>query len=433
MFNVKVEHQVCKQGQPTGLGLMFEITAPQAPVVDNPEPRKSKAMIFVVDRSGSMAGTPLEMVKQTIIETLPRLDANDYLGVVVFDDEAEVIIPLKKVVRHDLDKVANRVHNICDGGSTNIELGYRLAIEEARKVAAGVEINVIMLSDGHANAGLIDPVALGQIAATATEHFVTTSTIGIGRGYDENVLDALAGQGNGNHIAAIEYAEVLNGLQAEIDALLAKTMVDVQIEVMVGPNFCGPKMKIRAGRRMKKWEKIHHGYIRSTVGDLASGEERNVVFDVTLDPHEMAYLGEHSALKVQYTWTDPFTGERRGKIRDFNVQLVAAENWVEPERDADIVAELKAVRLAEIQEQAMELYMQGREQAADALLEKAGIELGEFIANAKLSGRSSARMYKHVSDLTSFAAMDDINIKRKRLREAQNRNNRDRRDFRDNN
>ena len=433
MISFKIEHDKCKKGEPTQLGLMLEITAPEAPVVESPAPRKTKVLIFVVDRSGSMAGTPLQMVKQTILETLPRLDQGDYVSVVVFDDQAQVIIDLAQVGKQDLKRMTDAVAKIQDGGSTNLEAGYRLALAEASKAPAGAEVNVILLSDGHANSGLVDPNALGHIAAQAIEHYVTTSTIGIGRGYDENILDALATQGNGNHVAAIEYAEVLNGLQAEIDSLLAKTVVDLKIEVMVGPNFVGPKTKIRAGRRMKKWEVVYPGFVRSLLGDLSSGEEKNVVFDILLDAPEMAQLGEHAGLKVICTWTDPITGESRTEHKDFNFELVDASDWVEPERDADIVAELKAVRLQAIYEQAMELYDQGREKEADALLEKAGIEIQRFAQEAGLSDRSSMRMMKHYSEMTSFGEMDDINIKKKRLREMKNRTIRDRRDFRDNN
>ena len=39
---------------------------------------------------------------------------------------------------------------------------------------------VLLLSDGYANAGVIDPVQLRGLAKRAAEHRVTTSTIGIG-------------------------------------------------------------------------------------------------------------------------------------------------------------------------------------------------------------------------------------------------------------
>jgi Ca-activated chloride channel family protein len=233
---------------------MFEITAPAAPV-NEATTHKTKSLVFVIDRSGSMSGGPLEMVKSTILDTLPRLNPEDYISVISFDDEAKVEVSLKQVKAHDMARVAKQVSRLQSGGSTNIELGYRTALNEIASLPRGIETSIILLSDGHANAGITNPVELSQIATKATEHFVSTSTIGIGQSYDENLMGALADGGQGNHIAAIELAEAVNGLQAEIDGLLQKTMTDVRFTIQLGPDFLGRKSNIIAGRRMKKWNK----------------------------------------------------------------------------------------------------------------------------------------------------------------------------------
>ena len=131
MINARIEHNKCQQGKPTQLGLMLEITAPVAPVLEDTK-QKAKAIIFVVDRSGSMAHGPLEMVKQTILETLPRLKSDDLISVISFDDEASVDVPLKTVAEHNMSKVAKTVSALRDGGSTNLELGYKTALVEAK-------------------------------------------------------------------------------------------------------------------------------------------------------------------------------------------------------------------------------------------------------------------------------------------------------------
>jgi Ca-activated chloride channel family protein len=431
MIEVKIEHDKCKKGELTSLGIMFEITAPQAPVVENATPRKRKALVFVVDRSGSMAGGRLEMVKSTILDTIPRLDPEDYLSVVSFDDDTCVEVPLRKVKAHDTDAIRKVIANIMPGGSTNLEAGYLAAVEEAKKAPRGVEANLIVLSDGHANAGNSDPAALGQIAAAAIEHFVTTSTIGIGEGYDENILDAMSDKGQGNHLAALELAEAIAGLQSEIDNLLQKTMTDVRFEIVLGQDLSGRKSRVHAARTMRKFEH-RNGVTRATLGDLASGEEKNAVFEIVLDAHPLANPGFVRGLVLTYEYFDVASGQKVTKTREFDIEIVAEDAWVEPKRDEDIVGELKAVRLKLIREQAWELYQQGREAEADALLKQAGIELEEWMQNANnLSARQQLRMKRHVSDMSSFAMMDDINIKRKRLKETENRTARDRGDFRD--
>jgi hypothetical protein len=243
-------------------------------------------------------------------------------------------------------------------------------------------------------------------------------------------MSALADGGNGNHVAAIELAEAVDGLQAEIDGLLQKTMLDVKIKIALGPDFSGKNSNIIAGRRMKKW-KLSHGRVESTLGDVASGEQKNVVFDLILDSHELADPGVKTGVKVDWEYTDALTGQKVSDTQTFEVELVSAEEWVEPVRDEDIVAELKLVRLQQVRDQAMRLYNEGKDKEADALLEAAGIELDRFMDASNLSPRQRNRLMGESTSLKLYMSYQDLNIKRKRLNEHTNRSARDRKDFRD--
>ena len=425
MIKTRLEHTKCQVGKPTALGLMLEVTAPVAPVIEA-STHKTKAIIFVVDRSGSMAGYPLTSVKNVIEETLPRLNPEDYIAVVTFDDQAVVNVPLGQIKDLDIKVIRKRVSAIESGGSTNLEAGYRLALNEAAKVQSGVETTVILLSDGQANAGEVNPDVLGNLATAATEHLITTSTIGIGRGYDENILGALADGGHGNHIAGITQGEALDGLQSEIDGLLMKTMIDVKFEIVIGPDFTGSDSKIVAGRRMKKWD-YHRTEVKALLGDLSSGEERNVFFNLVLDAHQMATPGVKQGIKVTYSYTDAITGQEVSNTETFEIELVSNVEWVEPDRDPDIKAELQLVRNQDILEQAMRLFMEGKQKEAQALLESAGLELHQLLDQDNLGFRTSSRVRSSSIALQDISMMDDINLQKKMLSAEMNRIKRDRR------
>jgi Ca-activated chloride channel family protein len=403
---------------------MLEITAPPAPVVEATQ-HKTKSLVFVVDRSGSMAGDRIDVVINTIVETLPRLHPEDYISVVSFDDQAIVNVKLKQVKEHKMADVIKSVRNISAGGSTNLEAGYRLGLKEATKAPSGIETTIILLSDGQANAGETNPVALGQLATQATEHLVVTTTMGIGGGYDENILSAMADAGNGNHIAAIKQGEALDGLQAEIDGLLLKTMLEVNIEITIGPDFLGKQTNIIAGRRMKKWNKTH-GQVKTLLGDVAGGEEKNVVFDLILDGHDMATPGQKQGVKVEWDYIDALNGNKISNSETFEVELVAADKWIEPERDKDIVGELKAVRMQQIWDEAERLFNQGRQAEANALLEAAGRDLQDFIANNRLGHRTSMRLQESSMLFMNSSFEGDMNVKLKMMKEYKNRQLRDR-------
>ena len=426
----KIEHNVVKAGSPTSIGIMAEITAPTAPVREEDLARKDKALVFVVDRSGSMGGGRLEMVKDTIIDTLPRLHQNDYLSVVTFDSEVDVAVELTRIGELNLAEVREKIAGLHPGGSTNIELGYRFGLAEAAKSPAGVEATLMLLSDGHANAGVVDPTALGQLAAGAIEHYITTTTLGIGHGYDENILDAIAESGNGNHIAALELPEAVAGLQSEIDDLLMKTMTDVKIDIELGSAFAGGRSKIRKVRHMRKF-RSNAERASAEIGDLSSAEEKNVVFELTLDPANAA-VGSVHGFTVVWSYFDATVNQLVEGKEHFELVVVDADEWIEPARNEDIVAELKTIRLQDVRDRALELYAQGRDIEADALLREAGEELAGFMEMASdMSPRNRARMFRTSTEFSSLAMMDDLNEKQKRIRESRNRSRNDKTDFRE--
>ena len=431
-MEIKIEHNQVKSNDTTSLGVMLEINAPTAPVREEDLVRKAKSIVFVVDRSGSMGGGRLEMVKNTILDTLARLNPGDYLSVVTFDDNAVVEVPLQQIAELNLMQVRDKIGSLVTGGSTNLELGYRFGLAEASKSPAGVEATVMVLSDGHANSGVISPDALGQLAAAATEHYVTTTTMGIGGGYDENILDAMADSGNGNHIAAVELAEAVAGLQAEIDDLLMKTMTDVKIEIEFEMGFRNEVSKVRKVRHMRKFRTTPNGAV-AELGDLSSGEEKNVVFDLSLH-YPLTFLGTTEAFTVRWSYVDATVNQLVEGRKTFEVEVIDEQEWIEPARNEDIVAELKAIRLQDIRDRAVRLYNEGREAEADDLLREAGLELQRFMdSSTEMSPRARSRMYREYAEFTSYSSMPDLNEKSKRIREGRSRSKNDKSNFRDDN
>ena len=87
---------------------------------------------------------------------------------------------------------------------TDLSGGYLRGLQEARRGAGPAGATIVLLSDGHANAGITDPAALREVAANAGAQSITTSTIGIGHGYDQDLLAEIATGGNGNHSFAAD-------------------------------------------------------------------------------------------------------------------------------------------------------------------------------------------------------------------------------------
>jgi Ca-activated chloride channel family protein len=206
---------------------LLELTAPTDERVAQ---RPGRTLMVVLDCSGSMRGEPIEAARTSIESLVRRLGQQDSFGLVTFNDEAHVVIPLRAMADHNLDSLIDAVRNVYPGGSTNLSGGYLVALRETKASlarSAHTGATVLLLSDGHANAGETDPQRMHDIARSAVSDSIVPSTVGLGLGYDEVLLDFITRGGNGNHrfadsvdVATAEIAQTVSDL-LDVSALAA--------------------------------------------------------------------------------------------------------------------------------------------------------------------------------------------------------------------
>ena len=428
MLEIKIEHNCLQAAKESALGLMFEVTAPESPADDAPKTRDPKGIVFVIDRSGSMGNGRLELVKQTIIDMLPRLGQEDFLSVVTFDDIAKVELGLTQIKHTKISDLAKRIGQIQTGGSTNLEAGYRYGLIEATKAPEGVESTIVLLSDGEANQGLTGAIQLGQLAAVATEHLVTTSTIGIGEGYDETILDAMSVSGGGNHFAAYRLEEAVDGLSDELDGLLKKTIANFKIDIEAVGTFNTKDFRVRKVNYLRDFT-TRPGGASANLGDLASSEEKNFVFEITLPAQKIQETTVLQAIKVSYEYEDLVLARKVSGGQTFELEVATENDYVAPARNEDIVVELRALRLQDIKEQAIALMREGRELEARELIKQAGEEFEQLLDEMRnMSIRNFNRMSAQSTEFTDLSLMQMPEEFMKRGTESLNRARRSKRD-----
>lgn len=151
---------------------------------------------IVIDRSGSMYGDKLENVKKAVINIGQFIDENDSLSVVIYDDEVETIY-YSDNEGFNKEKFENVISGIYSRGMTYLEGGLREGLNNVQ-MGDGSNKYVILLSDGVANVGEIDPEILSSIKSDYNEE-IRISTIGVGADFNEKVMTSIARKANGNY------------------------------------------------------------------------------------------------------------------------------------------------------------------------------------------------------------------------------------------
>jgi Ca-activated chloride channel homolog len=280
------------------LTAMLELTAPPLP---GAQPRPPATVQVVLDRSGSMAGERLDAALAALCALVDRLDPADRLGVVAFDDAVDVVVPCGAVA----DKAALRaaVRAIRPGGMTNLSAGLLRGLQEARRAAGAAGATVLLVSDGHANAGEVDPSRLAAVAAGARGHGITTTTVGIGLGYDERLLAELAAGGQGGHAFAEDGDGAAAALAGEVEGLLSKTVQAASITVRPAGDVAG--ITVWGGLPSHA---VDDGVVVE-VGDLWSGEVRKVLLTLQVPAMPALGLAQVAELELRHVLLPAFVEE----------------------------------------------------------------------------------------------------------------------------
>ena len=223
--------------QTNELTLLVELTAPRPDVTTTRQPA---TLQIVLDRSGSMSGDRLEGAKAALVALVDRLDPGDNLGVVAFDNAVRIVVPAGPLT--DKSAVKAAIGAVRAGGNTDLSAGYLRGLQEAQRVAGPTGATLLLISDGHANAGVTDADQLGGVANTARSSGVTTSALGFGLGYDERLLAALARGGSGNELFA-EHADAAVALiSGEVDGLLEQVTQAASLRLTWSQHVVGIKV-----------------------------------------------------------------------------------------------------------------------------------------------------------------------------------------------
>ena len=164
------------------------------PVRSNFEKEREKpslAMVLVIDKSGSMGGEKIELAKDAARAAVELLGPRDSIGVIAFDGESYWINEMRSA--SDKGYVIDQISTIDAGGGTNMYPAMDDAYQALNSASAKLK-HCIMLTDGISAPGDFEELA-GEMSASR----MTVSTVALGQGSSEELLEEIARIGGGRY------------------------------------------------------------------------------------------------------------------------------------------------------------------------------------------------------------------------------------------
>lgn len=209
--------------EPQMLYLILELRAPKE-ARETPAPPLN--VCLVLDRSTSMQGEKMDIVKSAAMQVLRNIRPQDILSVVTFSDRAEVVVPASYL--QDSARLESKIQMIQPGGGTEILQGLTLGAQEVRRSLDAKRINhIILLTDGQTYGDEQECLAL---ASRLAEDGIGISGMGIGSEWNDIFLDVLSTRTGGSSAYIAQPQDIKRLLLEKFNAFANTFAEDITLE-----------------------------------------------------------------------------------------------------------------------------------------------------------------------------------------------------------
>jgi len=269
------------------------------------QPGRPLNLVLLLDNSGSMERADRFRIRQECLRVLAsQLQTNDRVSVVAFARTAQLWID--GLPGNQSSDLPQRVGGLTPQGGTNLEEAMNLAYQTALRHFRPEGVNrVVLLTDGAANLGDVEPESLKQKVEANRRQGIALDCFGIGwEGYNDDLLGVLSRNGDGRYgfvntteAASTEFAGKLAGA-------LKVAASDVKVQVEFNPR------RVTAYRQMgyAKHQLTKEQFRDNTVdaAEIGAAEAGNALYVVQVNPRGEGPLGT-----VRVRFKVPGTGDYR--------------------------------------------------------------------------------------------------------------------------
>lgn len=283
------------------------------------EPGQPLNLVLLLDNSGSMERADRVQITEQMLRVLAaQLTGYDRVSFITFARTPRLIID--GAAGGNPEALLRQVTGLNPDGGTNLEDAMKLAYETAAKhFQANGNNRVILITDGAANLGNVDPAQLRERVIEQRKRGIALDCFGVGwEGYNDNLLESLSRNGDGRYgflndaeIAPAQFASQLAGA-------LQVAAADVKAQVEFNPNRVTVYRQIGYQQHQLTKEQFRDNTVDAA--EIGAAEAGNALYSVEINPNGSGPIGTFRA-----RYRVPSTGQYEEKEWVLDYTPVAPE------------------------------------------------------------------------------------------------------------
>jgi Mg-chelatase subunit ChlD len=279
------------------------------------QPGRPLNLVLLLDNSGSMERADrVRIIREALRVLAAQLQPQDKFSVVTFSRTARLWVD--GVPGNQAAQAAEEVGGLTPQGGTNLEDAMNLAYQTALRhyLANGVN-RVVLLTDGAANLGNVDPEALKQKVEANRKQGVALDCFGIGwEGYNDDLLEVLSRNGDGRYGFVNTPEEAATEFAGQLAGALHVAASDVKVQVEFNPARVTAYRQIGYAKHQLTKQQFRDNTVDAA--EIAAAESGNALYVIEVNPRGTGPLG---TVRVRYKvpgttdyheheWPVPYTG-----------------------------------------------------------------------------------------------------------------------------
>jgi len=401
-LNLDLDRTVLPTGQAEKAVIRILLDVPQ---ISDSSLRPPVNLCLVLDRSGSMAGHKLQKAKEAAITALHKLSERDLFTLVTYDHNVTTLVPPQSAANSEW--IESRIQAITPGGNTALFGAVSQGAAEIRKHLDNNYIHrVILLSDGLANVGPSSASDLGRLGAALLKEGISVTTIGIGDGFNEDLMTQLASRSDGNHYFVESSQDLPRIFAAELGDVLSIAASQIRIEINCLPG-------VRPLRIIGREGLIRGNRVQLQMNQLYGGQQKYALIEVLIEPGVAGQDQEIARVNCRYE--NALTNKPETTLALASVTFSPRLEEVRQSASRPVQKAVVENEMAAARDRALDLYNAGRKDEAVSELRQSSGKLEASSANLGFSDLvEEAKTLK--TDAVEFAAPSMPSPRKKELR-----------------
>lgn len=353
-------HAKLEAGREQTVDVLIRITPPVPTPDQNSRPnwkgRPDLNLSLVLDRSGSMEGEKMVRAREAAMFCVEQMLPTDRLSVVTFDDRIEVLFPSEPVTNKQAMK--DLISRVTARGSTALHEAWvrgGLTVSD-HMIDQGIN-RVVLITDGLANVGVTNTDEIVSQTLGLFQRGVSTSTIGIGADFNEDLLMPMAQAGGGNAWHVVEPDDMQNIFQIELEGLIAQFAHTVSLSLI-------PADGVRIVDALNDFELTETGRYR--LPNLQAGSPLDVVVQLRVGAEDAGTQMRLLDLRLGFTPQDAKNAEVLKQV--FTVDFATRAEVDQLPANFDVIKAVQFLMNARARNEAMKRMDRGDYQGAQVVL-----------------------------------------------------------------